>query len=363
MSVDPMSVERHSGTKVGQKHATAGHIGSVAASYVITLLEVAEARGANRMEILASASVGAEAIEDPSARVSVSDLLELFDAARRLAHDPLLGLHMGQEAKPRTFSALGYAVMGAAKLVDAVAQIQRYERIVFDGGTTTFSRKAGTATISWRSGLESIDGKILRPLNEAIVSGWLSFGRWITGATPPMTLVRFQHQRPDGPAELAEYAAYFGCPVEFDSEDNALLFPDAILDFPIIHRDDGLRAVMESRATAALRELDGNQRITHRASAVIRERLSRGVPSMSEVGRALGLSDRTLRRRLQEEGQSFQALLSDIRKELALAYLQDPTLTLLDIALLLGYSDQSAFSTAFSSWTGKSPSSARSGRE
>jgi AraC-like DNA-binding protein len=357
-----MTLARHRRTKAGQKHPTAGHLGNVAASYVLTLLDVAVARGADRAEVLSLAAVDAALLENPSARVPVSDLLNLFDAARRLARDPLLGLHMGQEAKPRTFSALGYAAMGAATLEEAAAQIPRYERLVYDGGKTTVSRAGATAIISWRSGLESIAAGLLQPLNEAIVAGWLSFGRWITGLKPPLTLARFQHQSPGDRAALSEYAGFFGCPVEFGAEDNALLFPSEILDLPIVLRDDGLRLVMESRATAALRELDGGRPVTLQASAVVRDRLSRGVPTMAEVGRALGLSDRTLRRRLALEGQSFQNLLSEIRHELAMAYLRDPTLSLLDIALLLGYSDQSAFSAAFSVWSGMSPSAARGGQ-
>ncbi|MCC6752297.1 MAG: AraC family transcriptional regulator [Deltaproteobacteria bacterium] len=338
------------------------HIGTVAAAYASTLLDVACRRGANREYLLGRTRIRDADLAALSTRVPIGDLLDLFEAGRELSGDPLLGLHMGAEAKPRTFGALGYAAMGAATLAQAVALIPRYEQVVYDGGRTSVARRGSSVEVVWHSGLDSAGSERVRPLNEAIVAGWLGFGRFIAASRFPAEQVRFQHPRPSSVAELDGYDAFFGCPVRFEAVDNALSVPASLLEVPLLYHDDALRQVMERHATAAIRDLEEGRRFTRRVAAAIRDRLASGAPTAAAVGRQLGTSERSLRRQLSAEGQSYHGLLSEVRLELASCYLADPTLTLLDVALLVGYSDQSAFSTAFRRWTGRSPSSLRAPR-
>lgn len=324
--------------------------GSVAASYVQALLEVAGQHGADPGKLLALA--GMTLPEVSTARVPVERLLVLFDLARDVTGDIPLGLRMGSAAKPRMFNALGYAAMSCRTLGEAVSLIPRYEAVVYDGAVTSLSMHRDQVTIAWQpAGLASSSAS-MRPLNEAIVAGWLSYGRWITGQHAGVLEARFQHA---ASSALAEYKAFFGCEPRFGAVDNALVFDRALLDLPLIQHDDHLRQLMEQQAESLLAQIRGESSMSRRVLEAIHRALPHGVCSCAEIAQALALSERSLRRQLQEEGSSFSALLATVREELARAYLANDALSMLDITLLLGYAEQSAFSAAFKSWTGMSP--------
>lgn len=335
-------------TEVGQGGPT------VAASYALCLLDVAAARGAVRERLLSLAGLRDESLQPATRRLPVAQMLALFDAVRRETGDEAVGLHMGQQVLPRTFNALGYAAMSCSVLGEAIAMIPRYESLVYDGGSTSVRGERDTLVISWRSGLPAQAES--RALNEVIVAGWLGFGRWITGRDAPLREVRFRHA---APALRTEYEAYFGCPLRFSADENALCIGTDLLRLPLVYRDDELRRLMERQAEALLSQVQSRRTFSAAVVACVQERLPKGVPQAEEVARQLGLGERTLRRRLHGEGHSFMGLLTQVRHELALHYLAQPRLSVLETALLLGFSEQSAFTAAFKAWQGLTPSAYR----
>ncbi|HSW14955.1 MAG TPA: AraC family transcriptional regulator [Solimonas sp.] len=324
-------------------------LGSVSAAYVNALLDTAVNQGAERRLLLQRAAIPAEHLADPGWRLDIAGLLRLFDLARELSGDDCIGLHMGMQVRPRTFSALGYAAMSCGNLGEAVALIPRYESLVYDGGSTRITVEGRQVRLAWRSGSNELAR--MRPVNEAIVAGWLSFGRWISGIRGELSGACFQHPRP---ATLQPHERFFDCPLRFDAPDNALSFDLGLFATPLIQHDEQLRGLMEQQARERLREIRGADLPT-RVAAAIRQRLPHGNPSSADIARLLNLSDRTLRRHLEAGGVSFADLLATQRRELALQYLADPGLGLADIAMLLGYSGQSSFTAAFKSWTGLPP--------
>ncbi|HEX7910913.1 MAG TPA: AraC family transcriptional regulator [Paraburkholderia sp.] len=329
-----------------------GSLGSVATSYVQALLDVAEARGADRQALLLQAGITLPKSDQAAMHVPVGHLLALFDAARDATGDKLIGLRLGCAAKPRMFSALGYAAMGCKTLGEAVSLIPRYEAVVYAGATTTVTLGHHDATIAWRPSFPRADAARMQPLNEAIVAGWLTYGRWITGLQANVKAVRFQHQ---APGALDDYRALFGCVPTFGAADNALVFDRGLLELPLIQHDDGLRQLMEQQAQNLLNQLHADRSVSSRVLDAIRLGLPRGDFGSAAIARAMGTSERSLRRQLREEGCNFRALIAQVREELARVYLSDDMLSVLDVALLLGYTEQSAFSAAFRSWTGMSP--------
>lgn len=324
-------------------------LGSVSSAYVNALLDTAASRGADRNRLAERAGIAENRLLDPSWRLGLEGLLRLFDLAREASGDEFIGLHMGMQARPRTFSALGYAAMSCNTLGQAVALIPRYESLVYDGGSTTVTVAGGRVRIAWHSSLR--DFERMRPVNEAIVAGWLSFGRWITGIRGAMHRVWFQHSRPAGDAE---YKGFFGCPIRFGMEKNALSFDAALMEVPLEQHDDQFRGLMEQQARQQLREIHAGQ-LSPRVASAIRRSLPGGAATAVEIARALHLSERSLRRYLQEERWTFSDLLAQVRHELALHYLAQPGLSISEITLLLGYGEQSTFTAAFKRWTGSPP--------
>lgn len=337
------------GQNLRQNGQQASALGSVSAAYVQALLDTAVASGAERELLMSRAMVADTLLRDPGWRLPLTGLLRLFDQARELSGDDLIGLHMGMQVRPRTFSALGYAAMSCSTLGAAVALIPRYESLVYDGGITNIALSNGLVRISWQSGMQ--DHARMRPVNEAIVAGWLSFGRWISGIQGELHEACFQHPRP---SKIAEYERFFGCPLRFDADDNTLSFNATLLAAPLIQHDDQLRGLMEQQAREQLRQIHGDQ-LTPRVIVAIRQRLPQRTPAAIDIAQALGLSERTMRRHLQAEGISFGDLVTRLRHELSLHYLAEPALSLSEIALLLGYSEHSSFTAAFKTWTGLPP--------
>jgi AraC-like DNA-binding protein len=166
----------------------------------------------------------------------------------------------------------------------------------------------------------------------------------------------FSHA-PLGPIE--DYQQVLGCPVRFERDHMGLRFDDDALEAPARRHDPKLFRLLESHAERLLAETPATATFRERVRHVVVQRLREGEPSVSVVAEALATSERSLQRRLQEEGVSFREVVDEARHKLALLYLGDRSLSLTDVACLLGYSEAAAFTRAFKRWTGSAPSLAR----
>lgn len=327
---------------------------TVAASYAQCLIDVAVRQGADRETLLHSVGLDVHDLQPPSSRVPLSNMLTLFETAMEQTGDELIGLHMGQQVQPRTFNALGYAAMSCATLGEAIAMIPRYESLVYDGGTTRVAVDENSVTISWDSGLP--EGIEYRPLNEVIVAGWLSFGRWIVDDVGDLHEVRFRHS---APSNIDEYKQFFRCPIRFEAKDNALCGPRIFTELPLVQHDGELLSLMERQADSMLQRIQAQQSLASRVILHIREIMPKQTPQISDIAKRLHMSERSLRRKLHSEDCSFKQLLNKARQEMASHYLKQTELSMLEIALLLGFSEQSSFTAAFRQWLGTSPSEYR----
>ncbi|HEY0846729.1 MAG TPA: AraC family transcriptional regulator [Noviherbaspirillum sp.] len=332
--------------------------GSVSSAYLRTLLDVAERSGAHVSQLLREAGLPADVRHSPELRLPASQAMRLFECAVSATGDTDLGLHMGEAVRPASFNALGYAAMSCATLAESLPLILRFERLVTELGTTELRQDGDWMTIAWRPIVESNAG--MRAIQDAIVSGWLTFARWMTGIDGELREARFAHP---APARREEYVRIFRCPLRFSAGENALVFHRHFLAQPLLAADKAFHMHQHARAQALLRQLDSHPGFAQRVAALIRQHLPYGAPSAQRLARVLHVSERTFRRRLEAEGAGYQALLDSIRYQQALLYLDDPHLTILDIALLLGYAEASALTHAFKSWTGTSPQQYRHGKQ
>ncbi|HRO12075.1 helix-turn-helix transcriptional regulator, partial [Amaricoccus sp.] len=171
--------------------------------------------------------------------------------------------------------------------------------------------------------------------------------------------LHFAHARESSRAELE---ALLGCRARFGSETTEMLLGADQLALPVSAADPYLLAVLERHAEEQLARRETHDSLRERAGRLVNRDLPRGVPTARQVALELGMSERTFARRLQDEGTSFRQLVDEVRREMARSYLSDPELSLAQVAYLLGYADQSAFSNSFRRWTGQSPRRFRSER-
>jgi AraC-like DNA-binding protein len=177
--------------------------------------------------------------------------------------------------------------------------------------------------------------------------------RFLTNSRLRPGEVRFRHSRSH---EIAKFERFFGCPVRFGTRHNSLTFSGRQLALPIATADKRLYGLLTGYCEEILasRE-DTSPDLRHRVERIIAKLLCRGEAETEAVAHELGMSVRTLARRLGELGESFGQILDELRHDLALRYLRDSNLSLSQIAFLLGYSELSAFSHAFRRWTKTTP--------
>jgi AraC-like DNA-binding protein len=279
----------------------------------------------------------------------------LLEFASEALKDDALGFHLAMQVSPRKAGLLFYMASAARTVGEALALFERYFAIVNEavslklkrvpGGTVVQIGFAGLSRHQIQQNAEFGITVILKALREVI-------GRNIRPTRVSFVLGRVSNRR--------EFERFFGCPVEFGASSDCLGFSAETLAMRLVTHDQALLETLKPVCDAAARER-GTRKNTLRA--LVENELQGALPhgniDKPGIARALGLSARTLSRRLADEGVSYAEVVDDLRRSLALQYLKDRTVSLSQIAWLLGYTESTSFNHAFKRWTGRAPSSLR----
>lgn len=263
-------------------------------------------------------------------------------------HDPVLGLHVGATITPAHLGPLGYVLLSSCSTTAAMHRYVHFQRLVHDVSPVHYYRDDNAVVLEWNSESRAV-GLLVNQCGMAAV---VQFARNITGTDIAPERVHFVEAPPH---DRAPYERFFGCPVLFGQAATRIRFPAAILDLPLRRPDPALVAMLEQQVQAMLAQLPQKDHVVQDIRQSISRRLLHGEPALDCIAAELHVSGRTLRRQLAARGWGFRAVLDDTRRRVAQDYLRDCRLTLPEVALLLGYSEQSAFNRAFMRWTGMTP--------
>lgn len=260
-----------------------------------------------------------------------------------------LGIQIGKRAELHDYGLLGYLAASCETLGEAMQRMQRFQPLLHNLSFTWAEVKAKTLRFGWDG-----RGNLSTPLsNEILVSGVL---------TVLQKLVEPHVIRPRGmelldrvPEHPEAYEALLGGPVHFTNDALAISLSLSDLNLPINSNDAHLKTLLDQQAEALLAASDQPDAFVSMFQRGLLAGLERGTLSMAWLSSHLEVPVRTLYRSLKQRNVSYQGLLDGLRRELATRYLADPSLSLSEIALMLGYSEQSAFSRAFKTWAGESP--------
>lgn len=324
--------------------------GSVPSSYVLLLYDYLSTQGHDATALLGQ---GPPAQSDTPARYPITDWKALLEQAARALHDPLLGLHLGLHITPAHFGLMGYVLLACPSLGAALQRLREFERLFYDVSPLQVHTSADGLTLEW--GTEN--GRPGAQVDEAAIMSLVQLARNITGhpSLPPQR-IDFVNAA-SGPA--ADYEAAFGCPVRFSQTATRVLVPLAWLGLPLRQPDPHLLALLREQAAEQLRRLPPRGALSARIREAIPALLQSGCADADTVAAQLHLSTRSLHRQLAREGLRFRAIRDECLHQLACDYLADWRIQLSEIAQLLGYSEQSAFTRAFRRWNGTSPLSYR----
>jgi len=284
-----------------------------------------------------------------NSRMPFTDWWHALEIIAKLYDKSYIGLEVGAYIQPSHCGVLGYLSLSCEYLAEALQRFERFQRLLYEGNEAFTHAEGGLITFSWPFDY----GYSTRESDEVLLSSLANYVRMLVGDdTLRPTKIGFVHAKPK---DVAPYFQLLGCDVEFDCKNTYISFPVSMLTLKVEKADPALRALLDQQAHALLDVLPNGDHFEQQFYKYVLRAMQDGKPTIEEVARYMKLSSRTLHRRLEERELVFKVLLQKTRQQLAQQYLKEGRLTLSEIALLLGYSEQSAFSRAFKQWLGITP--------
>ncbi len=277
-----------------------------------------------------------------------ADFIEALAAA---TGDELLGARLGFATDPRGTSLLGYIILNSATLEECLRNAVRFLQVIRPAGRMHLDVSTEAAVLRIDTAHPRLRGR--RQPWEFAIAATLQALRCATGRNLLPLEVRFTHAEHDQHGGLERA---FNCRVRMSCSAPAIVLPRESLSLPLVDADPRLLQILVAHAERLLAERAVNEpALRMRIERAVLDRLPRGAPTADEIAVVLGMSPRTFARRLHDLGLGFRHIVDGLRLAMAESYLADSSLSLAEIAYLLGYADQSAFTTAFRRWTGTTP--------
>jgi AraC-like DNA-binding protein len=333
---------------------------TVAASWPRSLVEFAAARGADADSLMLAACIEVSDLTDAASRVPLERYVALMSAAIEQCNDPGLALAFGEHVSMDNLSIVALIATNAETAQDSQATINKYSALIVDDG-----EDSGTPAVE----LVHRDGKLWIKLGSSIYSRYpaiteAGIARVVGGARSLLKSMGGASTKsfPDAihftypePAHRAEYDRFFGVPLVFDSDMNAIAVDPALLALPMPKQFSAAAATLTKHADDMLSRLRTTNTTRASVETALAARFESGDVRMEIIAQDLGLSRATLFRRLKAERVTFDVVLSELRQRRALQMLNQEKRSVQQTAHLLGFSDPAAFSRAFKRWTGVSP--------
>lgn len=289
----------------------------------------------------------------PDVEYSIDSYFELLDCGARSGY-PDIGFRVGRAMKPSGLGALGHAVQAAPTVGDGLNILSRYLFVFAHGNVLRVHSGQTAAIVSYGHtrlypGLHQQDVE----LAIALVTGLV---RQLGRRDINPLRVELAHSRPDHCDELDQF---FGCRPIFDRRANRLHYPKSVLALPNPAADPSLLEALDFFLSERIKVREVEECLLDKVKHFVAMSLSDGTPDIGNVAKILGMSSRTLQRRLSNDNVVFTDLVDSIRHKIALEYVSYGDYSLTEVALMLGYSELSAFSRAFRRWEGRSPQQLR----
>ena len=326
---------------------------SVIAGYAKAIARALEHRGIDSARVLVSAGLGEAVGNDPLDRLSVSQVTRLFQACVAETGDPYFGLAVARFIHATNIHALGYALMASRNLWDFCLRLERYFAIVSQAAVMRAERSGDDVVLRFRR-----QADLCGETEDAFFAFTLRFMRLLYGKPFAPLRVDLHHGCP--PAGASPYHDEFGITPQFGCAEGILAFQGSVMDETLAGACSDLAQFNDRIADSYLVRLSRSDLVA-RVRVGIVERLSSGECTRAIIARELGLSQGALQQKLAERGTSFHSLFDEVRSELAVGYLAQPTLSITEIAFLLGFTDASNFTRAFKRWHRVSPKGFREG--
>ncbi|MFC1524431.1 AraC family transcriptional regulator [Thermodesulfobacteriota bacterium] len=315
-------------------------------------------KGHDPTPLLKSIGIDQTALADPETRFTADQFDALWTGAVKLANERDLGFSYASELAEvlRGRSLISNMMLNSSTVGEAMERLVRYHDIVSDAVRPNMEIGNDGVRIFWEYFGPTV--KMPEQFGEALMALYTKILLRLTDSKLVLLEVSFVSPTPEN---LDKYNELFKAPLRFNRPENKLLMDRECLAIPIFLSDANVLTTLEKLAKKRLEELFPEKPLSSETGKVIGEELMGGREiNLDVVAGKLAMSPRSLQFKLKEEGVTYQEILDDLRKQIALDNLKEPSASIADLAFLLGYSDQSAFNHAFKRWTGKTPRQFRS---
>jgi AraC-like DNA-binding protein len=329
---------------------------SILSSWTRTIADALLVAGVDVVKVLSEAGFSYDDFRDPNARLPAEATAKLWRVAVAHTGDPAFGLEAARYVTQTTFHGLGVAVLASATLRDGLRRLVRYNRLVCDAQELCLEVTNGAARLSMRPREDAGEApeQPAYEATDAVMALIVRTCRLVTNRAFGLEHIQFKRPKPRDPAP---YERAFRCPLRFGANEDAMVFDAALLDRALVMANPELARRNDEAVREYLARIENGSIIDLVRGKLIHRLADK--PSPQEIARALGMSQRSMQRRLHESGTSYEAVLGEVRKELACAYLREGRYSVGELAFTLGFEDASAFARAFRRWTGVSPSTFR----
>lgn len=329
---------------------------SVAINYIRTALASARAAGLDIDALLNAAGIPPSLVGEQRARVPHAQYLVLTRLAMQALNDEFLRQGGVRRTPIGTFPLMCRGVIHEPTLQRALVHALHFYNTLLPDVQLSLHRHGADAVIAVRLDDESVDPDHV--MVEVLLVLAQRFAGWLVDHRIALTQAQFRWQPP---AHADEYRMLFHCPLEFGAARNAISFPARFLEWPVAQNPRTLRRFLREAPGNLLVIPDNDNSMTAQVRACLGRDFSQELPDFEEVAQRLRITPQTLRRRLREEGASYQEIKDNIRRDAAIGYLSRPQLSIMEIAQLMGFSEPSTFHRAFKKWTGLTPGAYRHG--
>lgn len=329
---------------------------TIATAQVLLILQGVRESGLDIASVLRRADISPALLNAPMSRVTQGQYAALIRVLRRVKRDEFWGL-CSRPLKPGSFAQCCRSLVHCTTLGEALRTGFQFYHLMLDDFAPRLMIDQGVASVR----LVSTGARTEKQAYAERSFCFFTYGLacWLVARRIPLLDVIY----PETDAGFAsEGGRLFQAPVRYERDWLGLRFDVRWLDLPVVQNTQSLTEFLQQAPASLLVKYRDQTSLTERIRRLLRRSLAGELPSLEAVGQSLAMTPQTLRRRLRDEGQGYQSIKDDFRRDVAIEYLGLPDLTLLDIANRLGFSEASTFHRAFKGWTGVSPGAYRQAR-
>ena len=326
-------------------------ITTVPAHYVGTVLDALVEHDWDREALLKKIAFPRELLREEKARIPRADYLRFTGYLALKLQDESFGL-MKRPMKPGTFSMLCHACITCDTLEHFLRRMAKYAAIATSGALFELTRKDGYAKLKITPQVGEVYAEDLFVMLALAVAHRLI--SWAADQAVPLDQVSLTHKRP---LYASDYNMLFNSNISFSQQDNYILFNAEYLDGKIKQDEASLRIFLKDAAIHLMSELDSDNSLTSQIRDILKGKVHEEFPSFKQMSSSLDCSPTTLKRKLLAEGSTYQTIKDAVRRDTAIYYLVQGSMSVDEVAVHAGFSDPSSFFRAFKRWTGTSPRS------